>query len=248
MLGRRWRTVTVLLLPVLLAQSSCCTILGYNIGSAIDGKEPARQSEPLTRAGRHYASLAVEVTTLDGRVVAGRREASRNLTGPELRRLYLELADRSAAAPRLPLPGDTILVSTGGRQGWARFARFVNEDPQPEAVRLDTTGVVDVVFDLADEGAPMALPWSSIDRLQWADSTRLDDPRLLLPVLATVPVDPRVFTVSMTSGAREEFRSWEVARVEKVSQRTATTIGVLTGLGTDLLLLYLFVPRFPSGG
>jgi hypothetical protein len=239
MLGRAWRPVTTLLSLLFLTQTSCCTTLGYKIGDAIDGEVPSPQSDALVRAGRVYAGRAVEVTTQDGRVIVGERETNHDLTRPELRELYLGLADRSSSAPRLPLPGDTILVSTGARRGWMRFDRFAELKPRPGAVLLDTTGAIEAVFDLADIIAPMNLPWSSIVRLQWADSTRLDDPRLLLPVLAKIPLNPRIVTVATESGAREEFRSWEVARVETIHTRPATTVGTLTGLGFDFLLMYL---------
>ena len=189
----------------------------------------------------------MEVTTLDGRVVAGGREAGHELTGPELRELYLGLVDRSSAVPRLPLPGDTILVSAGAWRGWVRFDRFVGRKSQPWVDLLDTTAIVASVFDLSEVATPMTLSWSSIDRVQWADSTQLGDPRFLLPVLARIPANPRVFTVSTESGVSEEFRSWEVARVETVHTRTATTIGTLTGLGIDVLLTYYAV-KYTFGG
>ena len=239
MLGRAGRPVTTLLSFVFLTQTSCCTTLGYKIGGAIDGEIPSRQSDALVRAGRVYAGRAMEVTTRDGRVIVGARETNHEFTRPELRELYLGFADRSSSAPRLPLPGDTILVSTGARRGWMRFDRFVEHKPRPGAVLLDTTGVIEAVFDLADIIAPMTLTWSSIARLQWADSTRLDDPRLLLPVLARIPLNPRIVTISTESGAREEFRSWEVARVETIHKRNATTVGTLMGLGVDCFLGYL---------
>lgn len=241
MLGRLLRPVTFLLLFVLLNQSSCCTIIGAGIGSSIDREAPDRQSDSLVRAGRQYAGLATEVTTRDGRVVVGAREADHELTGPELRELYLGLAGGSSAAPRLPLPGDTILISTGARRGWVRFDRFVARKPRPGTGLLDTTGVVNAVFDLSDLAAPMTLPWSSIDRVQWADSTRLDNPRLLLPVLAKIPVNPRIFTICTESGVSEEFRSWDVEQVEQIRRRTATTIGTFTGMGIDIFLSYLVV-------
>lgn len=247
MLGRAWRPVTTLLSFVFLTQTSCCTILGYKIGDAIDGEIPSRQSDALVRAGRVYAGRAMEVTTRDGRVIVGARETNHEFTRPELRELYLGLADRSSSAPRLPLPGDTILVSTGARRGWTRFDRFVERKPRPGAVLLDTTGAIEAVFDLADTNAPMTVTWSSIARLQWADSTRLDDPRLLLPVLARIPLNPRIVTISTESGAREEFRSWEVARVETIHTRPATTIWTLTGLGFDIVLLYL-AANYTYGG
>ncbi len=206
-LGRLLRTVTLVLPFLLLTQASCCTILGYNIGSKIDGKTPARQSDSLVRAGRMYAGRAMEVTTRDGRVVTGACEASHELTGAELRELYQGLADRFSLAPRLPPPGDTMLVSTEIRRGWARFDRFVQREPRPGAVLLDTTGVIEAVFGLSEVAAPVTMPLSSIDRVQWADSARLDNPRLLLPVLTRIPANPRVITVSTESGAREEFRS-----------------------------------------
>jgi hypothetical protein len=248
MLGRAWRPVTILLSLLFLTQTSCCTILGNKIGNAIDGEIPSRQSDALVRAGRVYAGRAMEVTTQDGRVIVGERETNQDLTGPELRGVYLRLADRSSATPRLPLPGDTILVSTGARQGWMRFDRFVERKPRPGAVLLDTTGTVEAVFGLSDRSTPMPLPWSSIARLQWADSTRLDDPRLLLPVLARTPLNPRIFSIRTESGGREEFRSWEVARVETVHKRNATTVGTLTGLGIDALLGYLVGRSISLGG
>ena len=234
----RLRPMALLLPVVLLTHSSCCTLAGLGIGSLIDGKDPGPHSEALRRASHLYANLAVEVTTRDGRTVAGRREGNHRLTGSELRALYRELADRSVGAPRLPLPGDTILISTGGRSDWVRFERFVGERLRSGMGLLDTTEVFASVVSLPDRSVATKLAWSAIDSVRWEDGMTLDDPCLLLPELARIPADPRILTVGTESGVSEEFRSWEVERVDTIPPALATTIGIFTGLGFDVYILY----------
>ncbi len=234
----RLRPLALLLPVALLTQSSCCTLAGMGIGSLIDGKDPGPHSEALRRASHLYAGLAVEVTTRDGRTVAGRREGNHRLTESELRALYRDLAARSVGAPRLPLPGDTILVSTGGRNDWVRFERLTSRKPQSGTVLLDSATVGAVVLDLPVTTVPRTIPWSSLEWIQWNDGTRLEDPRLLRPVLARIPADPRILTVRTESGVREEFRSWEVERIDTFPANFATTIGVFAGLGFDVYILY----------
>jgi hypothetical protein len=249
MLLRRFLRRVALAIPiVLLTQTSCCTAIGYGIGSKVDKGHSPQESETLRRAVRQYGGRAVEVTTRDGRVVTGARENSHELDGLELRELYQSLADRSSAAPRLPLPGDTVLVAYGARKGWMRFEGFAGPKSESGVEFFDTTRVAAKLAFLPGMSTTVSVAWSLMERMQWADSTRLDDARLVLPVVARIPVSPRTFAVRTESGPSEEFRSWEVERIDTPRSKPATTIGTMTGLGVDVTLFYLLAQSMSGMG
>lgn len=245
----RSRALTVVLLFVLLTQTSCCTFFGYVVGHAVDTGRSDTQSLSPRRAAHRKLDTPMVITLRDGTVVNGVLVGAHRLrwrTEDELRSLYAAVTGQNnggqdSGGARVPMPGDTLLATTATLRGWARFARFETVTPHGRSEYVDPTKAA-AVFELGAARVKMPLPVASLVSVQWADSTVATGADLVRFLSRGVPshqlpAERQVLYIETSPGDTVAVQSGEVSQVFAPRGKDATAIGTWIGVVGDVTLV-----------
>jgi hypothetical protein len=235
-----WLAIPLSLVLVLLTQTSCCTTAGLIGGAIFDGRTQKEASVTPREASRRHEGTRISIMLRDSSVVRGVVAECRDAQPEELWAIYRGSAAGQTASGRLPIPGDTIMVSGPSVRGWGRFGRFLNTGRHADSAFIEEDGAA-AQFDFVTPGAHFMVPLAEIAAIQWADSVRTSGSELIRMAAGRVPVEPRILTVRTDDGAEVRVGSWEMASAEVYPWRHGKLVGVTLGMAADAALAYQMV-------
>lgn len=233
------RALGLVLLTLLLSNDGC-TVLGYAIGHTVDARAPELDTLSVAQLKRRPAGTPIALLLRDGRRVAGELE-SVTLRSPRV--THQVLAETLPADIRLPLPGETLQVTTAIGISEVEFVRVAQSGERHWIADQGATVRSERPIALLSSGAgtmPTAVPFDQITQIDWSDGGRVRGQELARALLQAGPADPRAVVLLGATGALDSVAAGAMLGVEARRSKHATSRGVLIGLGLDVTVYLWF--------
>jgi hypothetical protein len=225
-----------LIVPLVLTPG--CAVIGYGVGSAIDTNAPDLDTLTVAAAQTRPAQTPVTVFLRDGGSRQGRLHAVIVRDPRTAHRALAELLPRTA---RLPLPGETLLVSVGTAKGPMVFERMALAG-ESHNIRGNAASVRDdapvALFSMGSGAQPLAVSLDSTAGMIWPDGTKMSGSDLCRALRVTGLPNPRVLLLVNASGNVDSIPAWRIRGIEAARAKRGATRGALIGIIIDALVVW----------
>jgi hypothetical protein len=200
-----------------------CTLTGFLVGSAIDGSTPDRDTLKLAQFNALKQGQDVKVTLRNGNILSGRFVKRDTLTATEYSRNYSAWMEGNPESAELPVPGDTVTLSTKG-----------NADEHNLEIVAELVGFDGYLMLLRQQGRSVVLRTRIITTMKDGHGHAIDQ-RTLSSLMDAGEIPCMTALVFQTPNGQERLPLERVQQIERHVAKRAKWIFGGVGLFVDVI-------------